>query len=71
MIQITKGSNAVYSSEVITDPTDVAHELTTFILLVQPETPMEIGAIIELTLPASGVVSFDESVYTTIPECHF
>jgi hypothetical protein len=86
MIQITKGmsvyyldlivfnliaSYAIYSSEVFTDPTDVAHELTTFILLVQPETPMQIGAIVELILPASGVVSFDDSVYTTIPVCNF
>lgn len=31
---------------------------------------MAIGAVVELTLPASGV-SFDETVYTTSPPCYF
>lgn len=32
---------------------------------------MPVGAVIELTLPASGDVSFDPSVYTTPPVCQF
>ena len=31
---------------------------------------MAIGAVVELTIPASGV-SFDETVYTTSPPCYF
>ena len=59
----------MYTSIIQTDPADVAHLKTTLILLVQPETYMPVGAVIELTLPASGDVSFDPSVYTTPPVC--
>ena len=32
---------------------------------------MEIGAVIELTLPASGMLSFDPFVYDESPDCLF
>jgi hypothetical protein len=61
----------VLTSIIRTDPLDVAHLKSTLILLVQPVNDVPVGALIELVFPATGILSFDNSVYTKLPPCYF
>ena len=53
----------------LADTLDVGHEKVTLELLVQPDSEMPIGSVVELKLPASKVVKFADSA--VVPSCEF
>ena len=68
MLGITN-SKVLYTSSISSDPSDVSHLDTTLILVVQPETPIPAGGLVQLKLPSSGEVSFKAEAFTEPPYC--
>ena len=59
----------LYSSRVSADPAHVQARDAELTLLIEPRTAIPSGGLVELTLPASGEVSFTSAALAAAPTC--